>query len=237
MTRPPLIAVTVDLTHVASLALWRDLFLGLTSVSAAAVAVDCGTAEVDMDSVLRAVDGVILSGGGDIDPAIYGGDSADPVLACVNSYRDRNELQALAAARAQGKPVLGICRGAQLTNVALGGTLYPDLDRDRPGSLKHRYSEQELRQVHHQVHLESGKSRLSTWLDGACEIAVNSLHHQGVCDLAPGVTVTATAPDGLVEAFETPGELITCVQWHPETLWAHQEHARALLAGFVESCA
>lgn len=152
-------------------------------------------------------------------PALYG-EAPHPRLGAVQRERDSAELPLARWAAAEGKPLLGICRGIQVLNVALGGTLYQDLETQRPGPIDHEVS------VKHECwdNLDHGlmlvdDSRLAELLGGT-ELAVNSLHHQAVKDLAPGLRIVGHAPDGVVEAVEgTNGHFIVGVQCHPETLW------------------
>ena len=156
-----------------------------------------------MDALVRRLDGVILSGGEDIDP-LYFGEEHLPGLGEVNAPRDTADVLLIRIALRQDKPLLGICRGEQVINVVLGGTLYQDIPSQIPSSkLKHRQSEPSTVATQ-TVSIEPG-SRLAGIL-GVTEIGVNSHHHQAVKDLAPGLVVTARATDGIVEAYESlPG--------------------------------
>ena len=182
---------------------------------------------------LEGMDGVLLSGGEDIDPMWYGMDPAAQ-LAAVDPARDRFEFALFTAARERGLPVLGICRGLQLVNVAMGGVLWQDLPTERPSAVQHdRADARDVRT--HAIALAAG-SRTADAL-GACELAVNSFHHQAVRTLASGLVATAHAADGLVEAFEgTDGAWLVAVQWHPEEMHA-DPHApdRGLFAALVEA--
>ena len=159
---------------------------------------------------LSAVSALILTGGEDVDPARYGQEPFNETVQ-VNASRDTSDFLLAHAALAAGKPILGICRGEQLLNVALGGTLWQDLPSQLPGEVRHR-QDTVARVGTHIVRFEPG-SRISKLLqlDSAM---VNSFHHQAVRDPAPGVKVSARADDGVVEAWEK-GRTI-CVQFHPE---------------------
>jgi putative glutamine amidotransferase len=189
------------------------------------------------DDLLRAcfsrLDGLLLTGGGDIDPVYYGAEN-HPKVTNVDPDRDRVELYLLGQAVQQGAPFLGICRGFQVVNVALGGALYADIAAQRPNALKHDFFEDWPRDhLAHEVQLRAG-SRLAKIL-GEPVLWVNSLHHQGALDLAPGLQATAFAPDGLVEAVELPKHSFgLAVQWHPEWLTAYPP-MRALFRAFVEA--
>jgi putative glutamine amidotransferase len=179
---------------------------------------------------------LILLGGSDVNPELYGGDSTDPLIEAGPRSLDGNEITALNVALREGTPVLAICRGAQLTNVALGGTLFADLARDRTSPVSHRISEEALELSAHSVHVEPG-TRLAEWLGADGNVGVNSQHHQGFKTLAPNVRVSATAEDGLVEAFEIASANLVAVQWHPEILWMNDLHSENLLRTFINCCA
>ncbi|WJH37234.1 gamma-glutamyl-gamma-aminobutyrate hydrolase family protein [Paenibacillus sp. CC-CFT747] len=175
----------------------------------------------------------MLSGGTDLDPA-YFGEEPHPKLGEVVPDRDRAELLLLDAYLQARKPVLGICRGCQVMNAALGGTLLQDIPSQCPDALQHT---QKAPRSHgsHLVRIREG-SRLHGIL-GALEIRVNSFHHQAVRRAAPGLTVTAHALDGIVEAVERPGPpFFVGVQWHPEDMAGGDRYAAALFQSLVEAC-
>ena len=184
------------------------------------------------------LDAVFLPGGADIDPATYG---ADPHPLCDKTDRDRDRVEVLLAswAMAEEKPVLGVCRGMQLVNVAAGGTLYQDLAEERPGSLKHDYfpfrGQSYARDyLAHEVTVAEG-TRLAQRM-GAGALKVNSMHHQGVRTLGQGLVATAVAPDGLIEAIEGEGDAyLVAVQWHPEALTDNDARTRGLIADFIDA--
>ncbi len=164
---------------------------------------------------LEGADGLLLSGGADIDPAHYGAEPS-PALGRVEPSRDDFELALLAAARARQLPILAICRGLQLVNVAAGGTLYQDLPTERPGPVRHEQAGPRQARTH-AVRVEPG-SRTAALL-GTTEFRVNSMHHQAARALGRGLTATAWAEDGVVEALEGNGDgWLVAVQWHPEDL-------------------
>lgn len=163
---------------------------------------------------LEPLDGLVLTGGHDLDPQWYDAHPS-PELGPVDSRRDEFELALFHAARARGLPILGICRGMQLVNVAMGGTLYQDLPSEQPGGIHHDPPGARNSRTH-AVTVSEG-SRLRFALDAAT-LVTNSFHHQAIKDLAPGLTVTARADDGVIEGVESAkadGWLLA-VQWHPE---------------------
>lgn len=169
-------------------------------------------------SALDGCDGLLLSGGEDIDPSWYGADPS-PLLSPPSQERDLFELALFAVARQRGLPILGICRGIQLINVAMGGTLFQDISSERPNSVDHRPSGSRDSRSH-PVRIEPG-SRAAAALEAA-NITVNSFHHQAIKDLAPGLVPTGWTNDGLIEVVESgPGaSWILAVQWHPEEMHA-----------------
>ena len=189
----------------------------------------------DLDeSALRAqfgaLDGLILSGGGDVDPACYGA-TAIPAVGGVDGNRDRTELALARWALAERKPLLGICRGLQLLNVACGGALYRDMSEYHDALPHALYPGHPFDLLAHPVEVEP-ESRLAS-ITGATHFAVNSLHHQACSVVAPGLRVVARAPDGTVEAVEAPNHpFAVAVQWHPEALPDAAE-SRALFRALV----
>jgi putative glutamine amidotransferase len=167
---------------------------------------------------LDGVDGLVLTGGEDVDPAWYGTEPS-PLLSPPSRERDLFELALFAAARQRELPLLGICRGIQLINVAMGGSLYQDIPSERPGAVEHR-PEKARDSRTHRVRLQPG-SRAAQAL-GATSLTVNSSHHQAIRDLAPGLIATGWSDDQLIEAAETPAGTpwLLAVQWHPEEMYA-----------------
>jgi putative glutamine amidotransferase len=168
-------------------------------------------------------DGLLLTGGEDVEPARYGA-APHAKLGDVSPSRDLNELALIAEARARDLPILGICRGIQILNVACGGTLHQDLPTQRPGAVNHEPGGARDT-VAHPLTLEP-QSRLAK-IFGQDQITANSIHHQGIDSLGEGLIATAHAPDGLVEGIEShnPKEWLIGVQWHPEELALHPHAA------------
>ncbi len=191
-----------------------------------------GLSEATLRALYDRLDGVLFSGGGDLDPALYGA-TRHPSLSGVSAERDRTELALARWSAAEAKPFFGICRGQQLLNVALGGTLYRDIS-EHIGALKHTYQcETESTLRPHAVQVEE-ETRLARLLDKPV-LTVNSLHHQAVRRVAEPLTVSARAPDGLVEAVELPAHQFgLAVQWHPECLLDAPEMLR-LFEAFVRA--
>ncbi|MGH7583182.1 MAG: gamma-glutamyl-gamma-aminobutyrate hydrolase family protein [Gemmatimonadales bacterium] len=168
-------------------------------------------------------DGLLLTGGEDVDPSHYGA-ARHPKLGTVDPRRDANELALVAEARARELPILAICRGIQILNVALGGTLFQDLPSQRAGSIEHNSPSMRDVRTHPVAIVE--QSRLAVILEGTA-FDVNSFHHQAIDRPGEGLVVTATAPDGVIEGIESsdPHEWVVAVQWHPEELALQPESA------------
>ncbi|MCC6499061.1 MAG: gamma-glutamyl-gamma-aminobutyrate hydrolase family protein [Anaerolineales bacterium] len=184
------------------------------------------------DVLYARLDGILLSGGGDVALDHFAGD-AHPRISDVEPQRDSLELKLARAVADDGKPFLGICRGCQVVNVALGGTLYTHLPDQFPNALDHSYPGNMRHVLVHQVKIEEG-TRFADVL-GEPIVRVNSHHHQGLKDIAPALRVAGYAPDGVVEAVELPDHPFgLAVQWHPEWL-TDQEPTRNLFRKFVEA--
>jgi putative glutamine amidotransferase len=196
------------------------------------------------EATLRAIydhlDGLFLTGGADIEPARYGEERHER---CDrgDGARDWTELTLIRWALADRLPILGVCRGIQALNVACGGSLYQDVHDQCPRAIKHDYFPSPATGftrdfLAHSVRIQPG-SRLRELL-GTEQTAVNSMHHQGIKRLAPGLAATAFAPDGLIEGVERPDlPFVVGVQWHPEELVETQAPMRRLFVGFVAAAA
>lgn len=199
------------------------------------VLIPLGLEEDEVRSLLARVDGLLLPGGGDVGPTHYGGNDRDPTVRDIDDLRDRAEFLLIEHALEQVKPLLAICRGLQIFNVALGGSLWEDVRSHMPGAMAHDYFGQNGRDfLAHDVTITPG-SLLARALESE-RSPVNSLHHQGIRRLAPGLRAVATAPDGLVEAAEVPDHPFALgVQWHPENLIGSVPPMRGLFRLFVQA--
>ena len=183
------------------------------------------------------VDGVLFSGGDDVDPASY---DEEQIWGCgdICPLRDDFEIKLLKVLveKYPEKPVLGICRGAQVLNVAMGGTLYQDLRSQVEGCIRHQ-QQQSSHYASHKAMMTEGSKLHAIY--GSTEVMVNSFHHQAVKDVGEGLVVTARASDGVVEGLEKPDHpYFIAVQWHPERQVEgphHPEH-KPLFQSFVDAC-
>jgi putative glutamine amidotransferase len=193
-----------------------------------------GLSTEDMQAVLERIDGLVLPGGGDVEPELYGGQRHDTLWG-INPERDHTELFMSRLAVKTQKPILAICRGIQVFNVALGGTLWEDIASLVPGAIRHDAPDDRPRNyLAHSVKLERN-SLLAQHL-GQGQHQVNSIHHQAIRELAPELVVTATAPDEIIEGVELPGHPFAIgVQWHPENLVGDNPAMLALFKGLVQA--
>ncbi len=174
-----------------------------------------------LPGALDECDAVMLTGGVDVDPALYGVAERHPSVE-IDPERDTYEFALARLALERDMPLLAICRGAQVVNVVAGGTLIQDIPSTMAGALEHRHSGARD-QPSHRVSVIEGTCLARLFPDsagGEHSLDVNSRHHQSVDRLAPGFVVSATSPDGIIEAFERPGSRFCLgVQWHPENFW------------------
>lgn len=178
------------------------------------------------EELLSIVDGLLFSGGADLDPALYGDTELHPKTYDVHPLRDRFELELLRAAIERDIAMFCICRGVQVLNVACGGSLIQDVPDQYGTTIPHRQQEAGYRsnEPSHAVVVDPDSTLAKAY--GGTSVAVNSYHHQAIKDPAPDLIVTGRADDGLIEAVEHPGRsFVVGVQWHPEMLFRdHPEH-------------
>jgi putative glutamine amidotransferase len=191
---------------------------------------------VDSDEQVMAqvelIDGLLLSGGQDVAPSYYG-EQPEPSLGAVLLERDVHELALVKMTHQMNKPILGICRGIQVLNIAFGGTLYQDIASHHQPVLQHSQKSKPETPAH-TVHIVEG-SLLHTLLESSA-IETNTFHHQAVKAVAPGFAVTAKTGDQLIEAIEREGDRFTLgVQWHPELMHRHHPVMQKLFDGFVNA--
>ncbi len=242
MSRKPVIGITPSPTNdVFDHGTFRRYCLSSTYIAAVRAAgglpVILPESETDLQGILDTVDGLIFSGGSDFDPTIYGDPDAHETTYGIDPERDNFEIKLFKMAVKQDKPVLGICRGVQTMNVAMGGTLIQDIPSDVTGNIEHRQQAigKSQTDVSHVVTVTDEQSPLFAAL-GTNHMNVNSFHHQSVKEAATGLKVAAVADDGVIEALWHPAMSFGLgVQWHPEMLAAqHDEHA-ALFRALVNA--
>jgi putative glutamine amidotransferase len=236
MTRTPIIGITLDSEEPGGYSKfpWYALRQNYASWIAEAGGLPIALPHAP-DLALRyldRIDGLLVTGGAfDVDPALFGADSRHATVT-VKDRRTRFELAIVTGALARDLPILGICGGQQLLNVALGGTLIQHIPDEVPGALSHEQPNPR-NEPGHTITITAG-TRLAA-ITGVGTTAVNSAHHQAVKAVAPGCVVDAIAPDGVIEGIEAPDRRFCIgVQWHPE--FSITEADRALARAFIEAC-
>lgn len=180
--------------------------------------------------LVDALDGVLLAGGGDCDPAIYG-EEMHPTVDPMDPRRQANDLALAHAAREKGVPTFGICLGLQVMNIDAGGSLIQDIDSQHDTEIGHASQPED--RVRHDVMIEQG-TQLASYLSES-ELNVNSSHHQAIREVGQGLRVTAHAPDGIIEGLEDPRHpFYLGVQWHPEDMTG-EGSATSLFAAFIDA--
>lgn len=187
----------------------------------------------DIAEMCRPLDGLLLTGGGDIDPTLFG-EEPHPGLGEIVPERDEMEMTLIQLFVEQKKPILGICRGCQILNVTLGGDMIQDFAGQKPDVIQHS---QRAPRYHasHTIQLKEGTLLHSIF--GQTQIKVNSYHHQAVREPAPSLVASAHAKDGVVEAIEcAQGDFIVGVQWHPECMISTYPEQKRLFQAFIQAC-
>ena len=188
--------------------------------------------EEELSQLTELCDGFLFTGGHDVSPRLYHEQPMEGIISCCEK-RDQMETIVLKKAMEGDKPVLGICRGIQLINAALGGTLYQDLPFQHPSETNHHGHAPYDRPVHD---VEVYRDSPLYGCLGKEILPVNSYHHQAVKDIAKGLKVMAAAPDGIVEALYKPDQhFLWAVQWHPEFAYRTDEYSRKIFNAFVDA--
>lgn len=236
MTRMPVIGCVPLVDHGRE-SLWMlpGYFDGIAEAGGVPVMLPLTADPAAVDRLVGLLDGLVLTGGQDVDPSAYGEDGPEAAARCGELCRERDAMEGLLvpAAVAADLPILGICRGIQALDVALGGTLWQDLPAQLPSDVAHHGEPPYDRPVH-AVRVIPGTPLAACVGEG--ELAVNSYHHQAVRDVAPGLEVMAVAPDGVVEAVWRPASRFCwAVQWHPEFMHAVDEPSRRIFSALVDA--
>jgi len=252
----PIIGITCDYDYSQSRIQLADSYYRAILQAGGLPLLIAYTSAEDIGRILNVVDGLMFTGGGDLDPS-YFGEVPSPKLGSISPIRDEMEVRLCREALDKDMPVLGICRGAQLINVAMGGTIYQDLESQWSKEMeKHRENKmgienEESKEVRqellkhsqeapgwygiHEVFFEEG-SKIEMIM-GVKMLRVNSFHHQAVCKPAPGFCVTGWSPDGVVEAIESVKHRFAIgVQWHPERMWEKDSRMLLPFTALIRAC-
>ncbi len=191
----------------------------------------CMSTTEDVRAIVDMVDGLIMPGGADVEPSLYG---YERIPECGKSVLtdDNYDIALVKEATRQGKPILGICRGMQISNVRFGGTMWQDIPSQIGKEINHSMFDADGKQNFHEVKIKEGTNLSKIF---GTTVETNTSHHQAVKDVAPGLILVGTAPDGVVEAIEKEDGSFLGVQWHPE-LMQDREVFRELFKVFVDKC-
>ena len=228
-----LIGVTPYLTEKGDMTQNHDYFDAVFRAGGIPVQLPLTEDEAVMREMLNRIDGLLLTGGADVGPDMYGEEKL-PCCGETTPARDRFEFPLCRLALEMDMPILAICRGHQVLSCALGGTMYQDIAEQFGPELKHPQYDTPRDKVHG-MSVEEGS--LLHRITGLTQFQVNSRHHQAVKTPGAGLKVIARAPDGLIEGVELPGKkFVLGVQWHPESLSDRYAEAQALFNAFVGAC-
>lgn len=230
----PLIGITPGLSDTeGSLVVNRGHSRALLFAGAMPVVLPLMTDESELQDALGMLDGVVFSGGVDVDPELFGQHQM-PGCGSISPLRDAMELPLARMLFESTKPALGICRGMQVLNIAAGGDVWQDLPSCPLKTLQHRQRQPE-RFPSHPVAIENGSKLLG--IVESETLMVNSLHHQAVRQPGTGFRSCAVSPDGVIEAIEhSEHPFMLGLQWHPELMWEHDLASRKLFLAFVKAC-
>ena len=229
----PIIGITPEIAENGNISLRYAYTHAIESAGGIPLLLPCTEDEALLEELAAVCHGFVFSGGEDIDPKYYG-EQTLPACGEIAPRRDAFELRLFAKVFPTGKPILGICRGQQLVNVALGGTLWQDLPSQLPSPIPHKQTQGDFEHSHC-VELLPGT--ILTAATGKTRITVNSFHHQAVRELGRDLTVIARADDGLAEALRhTRHPFLLTLQWHPERLCHMDADAVAVFRAFLEAC-
>ncbi|MBX7214715.1 MAG: gamma-glutamyl-gamma-aminobutyrate hydrolase family protein [Thermoflexales bacterium] len=236
--KKPLIGITMhadrDPIRAELDTLVEGIVTGLERAGGLPVLIPHGLSDETARAVFERLDGILFTGGGDVEPALYHA-AREAETAGVDADRDRVEMALARWAADEGTPFFGICRGSQVVNVALGGTLYQEVSR-APNAMKHTYGGSDYPDSYLAHPVQVAEDSHLARLLGKPVLSVNSMHHQMVARPSPRVRPTALSPDGHVEAIEVADHPFgVAVQWHPEAL-LHIPEMQALFDGLVDAC-
>ena len=232
--RRPVVGITVNRNEDGEYSSLGNYGKGIERIGCDALPVANNASFEEVDQLVEKMDALLVPGGGDVDPACYGAER-EPECGAANHVLDALQMRLFHAAKKRGLPILGICRGCQLINVAMGGTLVQDIPKHF-GTL-HQMPKDHESPFYHDVNIVPGTMLHEIMGDA---IPVDSYHHQCIDRLADGLVASAHAPEGFIEAIEAPeksGAFLMAVQWHPESLSDRYPDAQLIFNAFTKACA
>lgn len=233
----PLIGITPGYDESNRMIFVKDgYYQGIIKAGGMAAVLPLTTEQHILDEFIKRCDGFLICGGPDLDAKFYG-ESNMPYNGQISPYRDEMEIYIVKNAIERRKPLLGICRGIQVINAAMGGTLYQDIGAQLKGIQIVKHSQDAPKWYpFHEIHIEKGSKVWESF--SADRIRVNSFHHQAVKEVAPGFKPTSWTSDGIIESIEYDGHLFAVgVQWHPELMWEKDAIYLKLFEDFVRRAA
>ena len=229
----PIIGILAEVDNDLITKLWNFYVNALEVAGGLPIIIPYVRGAETLDAYVDMCDGFLFSGGVDIDPCHYG-EETKPTCGAIQPYRDELELKMFDKVIATKKPILAICRGAQLVNVALGGTLYQDIPSEVDTAILHRQTEGKC-EPSHSVNITEGTPLFD--LIGERTMVANSFHHQALKELGCGLKVMAAAEDGIIEAVYLDGDHhLRAYQWHPERLQDKSTQNRMIFDDFIKAC-
>ena len=230
----PIIGIIAETDNELTTKLWITYVHAVEACGGTPVILPYSAKSETLNEYVRLCDGFMFTGGADIAPDRYG-EEKSALCGEVQPYRDEHEFKMLEKALSTGKPILAICRGAQLVNVAFGGTLYQDLPSERPSDVLHKQRQAKMLPSHN---VSIVKNTPLYKLAGLEQMTANSFHHQAIKTLGKELFVMATAPDGIIEAAYLDGaQYLRAYQWHPERLVDTDEKNKEIFVDFIKTCA
>jgi putative glutamine amidotransferase len=229
----PVVGILAETDDELTTNLWITYVSAIEKAGGVPVILPYAESSETLEDYVSLCDGLLFTGGVDIEPIRYG-EKTSSFCGKIQKYRDEHEFKTFEKAFRTGKPILAICRGCQLVNVAFGGTLYQDLPTELPSEISHRQTEEKF-SPSHSVRIERGSPLYELLQSDECK--ANSFHHQAIKTLGKDLAVMATAHDGVIEAVYFVGEsYLRAYQWHPERLFDSDEQNRKIFGDFIGAC-
>ncbi|WP_165980712.1 gamma-glutamyl-gamma-aminobutyrate hydrolase family protein [Macrococcus carouselicus] len=231
----PIIGITSEVLNNGNLHALKEYVDAVSDLGGVPMLLAKTTEDEAIKEQVNRIDGLYLTGGTDIDPATYD-EEPHPMLGRVESGRDAYELKVLEYALNRAIPILAICRGSQLLNIIHGGSMYQDINSEIEGDLIQHKMQSDRDFLQHSIEVKSG-TKLHD-IVGETKFRINSVHHQANDEIGEGLIISATAPDGVIEAIESQNDTFMFgLQFHPEALYYKHEPSKKIIAAFIQAAA